>query len=149
MKLLVLLSIVMLSVFGANAQAGFFKPKPLPNVSDIKFKATPSGDTVISIVKNFVRPIVDVTATVSTGASLAGGVGLSWQHDSFDIASNSWVIKYSVSAVGFIGTNGTKITGLGGLIFGIPGMGGLVQVGPGYDFTQKQIVLLTGVGINF
>jgi hypothetical protein len=47
-----------------------------------------------------------------------------------------------------MGTNGKQITGTGGLIFGIPGTGGLIQIGPGYDFTQKQLVLLTGVGIS-
>lgn len=141
LRLIVLASVLF---FSMSASAQFFKPKPLPTV-EAKLGASLSNP----LVKNFVKPIIGVTALVSNGTQLAGGVGVAFQHDKFDAASNSWVISYSVSAVGFLGVGGGRITGTGGLIFGIPGTAGIVQIGPGYDFTYKQIVLLTGVGINF
>lgn len=141
MKLLILASVLL---FSMSASAQFFKPKALPTAQN-KFGATVTNQ----FVKNFFKPIIGVTALVSNGTQLAGGAGIAFQHDKFDAASNSWVISYSVSALGFLGTGGGKITGTGGLVFGIPGTGGIVQIGPGYDFTNKQIVLLTGVGINF
>ncbi|HEV3223874.1 MAG TPA: hypothetical protein VGZ90_13390 [Puia sp.] len=139
----------LLAIAGSlSVNAQFFKKAALPTESE---KATHRLGTAAptALTKNFFKPIVDVTATVSTGASLAGGFGVAFLHDKFDTPSNSWVIQYSVSLLGFIGTNGKQITGTAGLAVGIPGTAGIIQLGPGYDFTQQQFVLLTGVGINF
>jgi len=131
MKFSILLLVIGLGI-SSCASAQFFGPKPTPYQSgSLKLGA----------------PIIGVSASVSTGTSFLGGFGVSFQHDKADAASNTYVPQYTISAVGFIGTNGTKITGTAGLIVGIPGTSGIVQVGPGYDFTQKQLVLLTGVSI--
>lgn len=142
MKQLSFLLILLFTVTFCEAQ--FFKPKPLPS-TELKIGLSVANP----IVQNFVKPIIGVTASVSNGTQLAGGAGVAFQHDKFDATSNSWIIQYSISALGFLGTNGTKITGTGGFILGIPGTNGLIQTGPGYDFTNKQLVLLTGVAINF
>ena len=141
MKLILLLSILFISL-GANAQ--FFKKSPIP----AKTYALIEGATSSPTVQNFIKPIVGVSASVSNGTALNGGIGVSFQHSTADQSTNSWVINYSISAIGFLGTTGNKLTGTAGLIFGIPGTGGLIQIGPGYDFTQKQVVLLTGVAIS-
>ena len=126
----------------ANAQ--FFSKSPVPGAGGSRARAIVASAPT---VQDFIKPIVGISASVSNGTSLDGGIGVSWQHSKANTATNSWDIQYTVSAIGFLGTTGKIITGTAGLIFGIPGTGGLVQIGPGYDFTQKQLVLLTGVGI--
>jgi hypothetical protein len=138
MKYLLLLALIAISF---SSQAQFFQKSPVPGAS-AKFAA------VAPTTQNFIKPIIGVTASVSNGASLGGGVGISFQHSKSNAATNSWDIQYSISGIAFLSTNGTKISGIGGLIFGIPGTGGLIQIGPGYDFGNKQVVLLTGVGIT-
>lgn len=149
MKVKIILTLIILIIaVGANAQ--FFKKSPLPNTEQFNPMARAIMPSAVAAptTQNFIKPLIGVSASVSNGTSLAGGVGISFQHSTADAATNSWVIQYSISALGFIGTNGTKISGTGGLVFGIPGTGGLIQIGPGYDFTQKQLVLLTGVAIS-
>lgn len=143
MKLAVLVLVAFLFAGAVNAQ--FFEKSPVPGAVGSTSRAVAAA--AAPTTQDFIKPIVGVSASVSTGTSLAGGFGVSFQHSKAVQATNSWSIQYSVSALAFIGTNGKQITGIGGLIFGIPGTGGLIQVGPGYDFTQKQVVLLTGVGI--
>lgn len=127
-------------VFASTVSAQFFHKSPVPGAA-LKLGA------VAPTIQNFIKPIIGITASVSNGTSLGGGVGISFQHSKSDPATNSWIIQYSVSGLVFLSTNGSKISGVGGLVLGIPGTGGLIQVGPGYDFGQKQVVLLTGVGI--
>lgn len=133
-------------LFAGTANAQFFEKSPVPGAIRVNSRAitVPAAPTT----QNFIKPLIGVSASVSNGTSLDGGFGVSFQHSRADVAANTWSIQYSISALAFIGTNGKKITGTGGLIFGIPGTGGLIQIGPGYDFTQKQLVLLTGVGIS-
>lgn len=142
MKCKILFAAILFISIGANAQ--FFKKSAIPPRS----YSLVEGATTAPTTQNFIKPLIGVSASVSNGTSLAGGIGVSFQHSKDDATTNSWVIQYSISALGFLGTNGTKISGTGGLVFGIPGTGGLIQIGPGYDFTQKQLVLLTGVGIS-
>jgi len=137
MKYLLFLSLIFISV---SSQAQFFQKSPVPGAFGKLGATAPT-------TQNFIKPIIGITASVSNGASLGGGVGVSFQHSKANAATNSWDIQYSISGIAFLSTNGSKISGIGGLIFGIPGTGGLIQIGPGYDFGQKQIVLLTGVGI--
>lgn len=142
MKYLFLLLIAFVSVGVVNAQ--FFMPNPRPYANtELKMGATAPNP----LIKNFIKPIIGISASVSDGTQLAGGFGVSFQHDKADAASNTYVIQYSISVLGFLGTNGSKITGTGGLVFGIPGTSGIVQVGPGYDFTFQKLVLLTGVAV--
>jgi hypothetical protein len=141
---IVFLVAIFLCAGAVNAQ--FFEKSAVPGAKGLNSRAITA--TAAPIIQDFIKPIIGVSASVSTGASLDGGFGVSFQHSKANTVTNAWVIQYSVSALAFIGTNGKKITGTGGLIFGIPGTGGLIQVGPGYDFTQKQLVLLTGVGIS-
>lgn len=132
----------------SNAQ--FFEKSPVPGAHETfsPGRAATAPASSAPVTQNFFKPLIGVSASVSNGTSLDGGIGVSFQHRQADPATNSWKIQYTISALGFIGTNGKQITGTGGLIFGIPGTGGLIQIGPGYDFTQKQLVLLTGVGIS-
>lgn len=143
---ILILSLLVAFSFSSQAQvSSIFKPLPKPR-SFVSFNgATLASDSI----SNSIRPIVNVTASVSNGASLAGGVGIGFQHNKWDVASQSWLTVYSVSAVGFLGTNGSKITGTGAVIFGIPGTNGLIGIGPGYDFTNGVWVLMTGVQIKF
>lgn len=136
---LILISLLLASCF-ANAQ--FFKKTPVPGAAEFKL-----GAAVTPVTENLIKPIIGITAIESNGASLGGGVGISLQHSKANAATNSWDIQYSISALAFITTNGKTIGGTGGLVIGIPGTGGLVQLGGGYDFTNKQFVALTGVGI--
>jgi len=140
-----ILAIALLFISG-TCSAQFFQKSPLPGTPTAHVFNL-DGATAAPSVQNFLKPLIGISASVSTGAALDGGVGFSFQHSKSDPATNSWVIQYSISALGFLGTNGKQITGTGGLVFGIPGTGGLIQIGPGWDFTNKQIVLLTGVGI--
>lgn len=138
-----LLLLVFAFAFSTACTAQFFGPKPLPH---------PGGKFSLSAVdstRNFIKPIISVSATFSNGTSLAGGVGISWQHTKPDAASNSYIIQYSVSGIAFLTTNGNKIGGTGGLVIGIPGTAGMIQVGGGRDFTNKQWVGITGAAITF
>lgn len=137
---LLLLSLAV--IFSTAVSAQFFKKTPVPGASEFKM-----GATSAPVVQNFVKPIIGISATVSNGTSLGGGVGISFQHSKANAATNSWDIQYSISAIMFLTTNGNAIGGTGGIVIGVPGTGGLVQVGGGRDFTQKQWVVLTGVGI--
>jgi hypothetical protein len=147
MKLKILflcISVVVASI--ASAQS-FFKPLPKGNqyASNMSLAVTDSS----KLTMNAIRPVVALSALVSDGTQLAGGFGAGFEHLSWDQASQSWVTVYSISALAFLGTNGNSITATGGLVFGIPGTNGIVGVGPGYDITSKQFVLMTGVQIQF
>lgn len=113
-------------------------PKPKQNVS-IKAGATNP------LVQNSVRPLAGVTASLfGDGTALAGGAGAGFQHNVWDAPSEKWVTQYSISGLLFLDT---KAAVVGGLLFGVAG--GIIQVGPGYDFNAKRFVLLTGFGIPF
>lgn len=129
-------------VFSTACTAQFFHKTPVPGAAEFKM-----GATVSPTVQNLIKPIIGISATVSNGTSLGGGVGISLQHSKANAATNSWDIQYSISAIAFLTTNGNAIGGTGGIVIGVPGTGGLIQVGGGRDFTQKQWVVLTGVGI--
>lgn len=139
MKYLLFLFLIAAS-FSCSAQ--FFKKTPVPGAAEFKM-----GAAVTPATQNLIKPLIGITATESNGAALGAGVGISFQHSKANAATNSWDIQYSISALAFITTNGKTIGGTGGLLIGIPGTGGLIQLGGGYDFTAKQLVALTGVGI--
>jgi hypothetical protein len=139
-KLLLLIFSAVFTV-SCSAQNGFWGPKPVPYPGG-QFKATTT-----TLTKNFFKPTINVSATFSNGTSMAGGVGIQWQHDKADAASNTWVPVYTVSAIAFLTTNGKTIGGTGGLVVGIPGTAGIIQLGGGYDFTNKQFVAITGAAI--
>src|SRR3974390_2601446 len=83
--------------------AQFFGPKPLPYGSEnLRMEAIRAGATLALPTKNFVRPLVDISATFSNGTQLAGGFGVGFQHDKADPASNSYAIQYQVAAMGFL-----------------------------------------------
>ena len=129
-------------VFATSCSAqSFFGPKPVP------YPGGRFGLTADS-THNFFRPTVSVSATFSNGTALAGGFGIQFQHDKADAASNTWVVQYSVSAIGFLTTNGTKMGGVAGIVLGIPGTNGIVNVGGGRDFTNGAWVFITGASIN-
>lgn len=131
-------------VFSTACTAQFFKPLPKVSRSE-KLTLGASADSTM----NAFRPVAVLSASVSNGTQLAGGFGAGYCHYKWDATSQAWVTIYSISAVGFLGTNGNSLTGTGGLILGIPGTNGIIGVGPGYDFTGKQVVLLTGVQLQF
>ena len=143
-KILSLLLVILIFASGAMAQS-FFKPLPKPKFDKFSLSATDSSN----LTQNAIRPVVAISAITSTGESLGAGAGAGFEHLRWDVASQSWVTVYSISALAFIATNGTKITGTGGLVFGIPGTNGLVAAGVGYDFSNKVVVLLTGVNLQF
>jgi len=140
-----LLFIAFSIILSTACSAQFFKPLPKPGGSAKFGLAKVSADSTM----NSFRPVVAISALVSNGTQLAGGFGIGYGHYKWDAASQSWVTQYSIAAIGFLGTDGIKITGTGGLVFGLPGTNGIISVGPGYDFTGKQVVLLTGVQIQF
>lgn len=140
---LLLLSLAV--IFSTACSAQLFKPLPKPGGSAKFGLAKVAADSTM----NSFRPVVAISALVSNGTQLAGGFGFGLGHYRWDASSQSWVTVYSISAIGFLGTNGSSITGTGGLVFGLPGTNGIISVGPGYDFTGKQVVLLTGVQIQF
>jgi hypothetical protein len=144
MKRLFFITALITIGFIANAQSPF-KPKPLPTFD--KTHSLELGAASAPLTQNFWRPVVGITASVSNGSALAGGFGISYQHNKWDSASQSWAIQYAFSGVAFIGSSGTKVTGIGGIVISIPGTNGIISLGPGYDFTQKQLVFLTGVTI--
>lgn len=138
-KLLLLVFSIAFS-FSCSAQTFF---KPLPKPASAKF-----GLSLDSIVKS-IRPVVVLSATVSDGAQLAGGAGLGYQANKWDAASQSYITQWSLSAVGLIGTTGTKLTGTAALILGVPGTNGLIGLGGGYDLTQGRWVFVPTVQIKF
>jgi len=146
MKKLILIFLVgLLASFGVSAQSGFFGPLPKPTHKYVPGKYNLSVDSVIKSI----RPVVVLAADVSDGAQLAGGAGIGYQVNKWDAASGNYITKWSVSLVGLLGTTGTKITGTGGVVIGIPGTNGIIGVGGGRDFTQSAWVLITGAVIKF
>lgn len=134
--------ILFLSIgFAANLHAqSFFKPLPKPGTK-ISLK---SGST-LTTVQNSIRPLAGVTASLfGDGTQLAAGVGISWQHLTFDTPSQTWTTQYSISGLMFLDTKAAIITGL---VFGVAN--GLIQIGPGINWQTKQLVILTGVGLKF
>jgi hypothetical protein len=140
-KFLLLSLIVAFFATSSNAQS-IFAPKPTPYPGGA-FRLSSTDST-----HNFFRPTISVSATFSNGASMAGGFGIQFQHDRADAASNTWVPIYTVSAIGFITTNGNRIGGTAGIVVGIPGTAGVVNVGAGRDFTNGVYVLITGANIS-
>ncbi len=140
-RLVLLASVLFLSM---SVSAQFFKPIPKPgHLAEGRFGLATDS------VKSSIRPVLNISATFSDGTSLAGGAGLGFQRNRWDVASQSWVTKWSLSGIGFLGTNGTKISGTAALVFGIPGTNGLVNIGPGYNITMGVWVLATGAIIKF
>jgi hypothetical protein len=145
MKKLILLTLITISFFASNAQSGFFEPLSKPEHRDGISKL---GISLDSIVKS-IRPVAVLSATVSDGAQLAGGAGFGYQSNKWNSATQSYITQYSISLVGLLGTTGTKLTGTGGLVIGVPGTNGLIGIGGGYDFTLKQWVFISGVQLKF
>lgn len=144
-KFLLPLLLLFVAQLSFGQVGGFFKPLPLPG-AELRASITATNP----LVQNNIRPLFDVTATVlGAGTQLAGGFGVGLQHNVFNTTSNAWTTAWSASIIGFLGTTGTQMTGIGGLALGIPGTNGMIQVGPGYDFTNKAVVIMTGIGITF
>lgn len=141
MKLkLFILSVFVLFASAISAQS-FLKPLPLPGQNE---KMALKMGTTAAITKNSFRPLIGISATIlSDGTQLAGGVGAGYTHSVWDDASQKWTTQYSISGLVFLDT---KANVVGGILFGFAG--GLMQIGPGYNFGTKQFALMTGVGIN-
>jgi hypothetical protein len=143
---LLLLSIM--TVFSLSCSAQFFGPKERPYTpgGELKWRlsATPTPPT-----KNFVKPIISVSATFSNGASLAGGFGIAFQHTKADSASNTYVTQWQAALIAFLTVNASKIGGVGGFVVSIPGTAGMISPGIGYDFTNKGVVFITAATFGF
>jgi hypothetical protein len=137
---LLLLSLLTIASLSCSAQS-FFKPLPKPGANHLQL-----GSAAVPTVQNSFRPVFSVTAIESSGVALAGGFGIGFQHNVWNDASQTWDTQYSLSAIGFLGTNGNTITGTAGLVVGFLNF---VSLGGGYDFTNKKFVLLTGVQLHF
>lgn len=146
-----LMILIIVSLASSVHAQSFFKPIPKPTQNEI-FKAraliqlsdsVAVSSTQVNMAQNSFRPVASVTASISDGTALAGGIGISFQHNTFDAPSQTWVTQYSVAAIAFLDTRASLV---GGLVLGFLNY---VQLGPGYDFTTKKIVLLTGVTIKF
>jgi hypothetical protein len=136
---LVLLASVLL--FACTAHAQFFKPLPKPgHVVEGRFGLATDS------VSNSFRPVVSVTALLGDGSQLAGGFGIGYQHNKWDAPSQTWNTVWSLSAIGFLGTTGNRITGTIGGVFGFLNF---ISVGAGYDITQKKAVIITGAQLHF
>lgn len=135
LKILIFALVISNALFAQS----FFKPLAKPGTK-ISLK---TGSTLVTVQNSF-RPIVGVTASISDGTNLAGGIGASFQHNIWDTPSQTWITQYSVSALVFLDTRAAVV---GGLVLGLAN--GLIQIGPGWDFTTKKFTLLTGVGIKF
>ena len=90
-----------------------------------------------------------LSATVSDGAGLAGGAGFGYQSNKWDAATQSYITQWSVSAVGLLNVQGSKLSGIAALIAGVPGTNGMIAIGGGYDFTQGRWVFVPTVQIKF
>lgn len=134
--------LILIGVCNSASAQSFFKPLPKPTTATGKFVPRAEVTTPGTMMNSF-RPLVGITASISDGTALAGGIGGGFQHNIFDGPSNSWVTQYSVSGLVFIDT---KASIIGGLAFGFLNF---INLGPGYDFTTKKFVLLTGVQIKF
>lgn len=135
------LSLLFIMALSYSCNAQFFKPLPKPAMlAQGKF-----GLAADSIQAGF-RPVVGVTAILSSGATLAGGVGVGWQSNKWDVASQTWVNQYSISGIAFLGSNGSSATVSAGLVFGFLNF---MSLGPVYDFTSKKFGLATGVQLHF
>src|ERR1700680_594489 len=117
MKIKLLLVSLSILLAGTTMAQSIFLPKPLP-ASMPSFKEGAAAPTTVT--KNFIRPIISGTASLSNGTQLAGGFGFSFQHDYIDSASKTWAIRYEISVLGFLGVGAGKISGTAGLVFGIP-----------------------------
>lgn len=135
MKLL--LTVLILLTFSGIANAQFFGPKALPS------KALKLGEVPVPVSKNFIRPAIGITASISDGTTLAGGVGVSFEHDKWDAAGNAWSPQYSIAGIAFLDS---KASIIGGVAVGVLG---LFNVGVGYNFTAKGWVFMPGVQIKF
>lgn len=128
-------------IFSTACTAQFFKPIPKPG----HLAAGKFGLASDSVQTGF-RPVVGVTAILSNGTQLAGGVGVGWQSNKWDIASQTWVNQYSISGIAFLGSNGSSATISAGLVVGFLNF---ISLGPIYDFTSKKFGLATGVQLHF
>jgi hypothetical protein len=138
-KYLILSLLAIVFALSASAQS-FFKalPKPGGKLS--------LGATETTVVVNSIRPVVSVTALLSDGTQLAGGFGAGWQHNVWDPASQTYNTQYSLSAIGFLGSNGQTATFSAGLVVGLLNF---ISAGPIYDFTTKKFGVATGVQLHF
>ena len=139
MRKLLILSLLAIGVsLGASAQS-FFKALPKPGLN-AKFGAEQA------LVVNSIRPVVSVTAVLADGTQLAGGAGAGFQHNVWDPASQTYTTQYSLSAIGFLGSNGSNATFSAGLVVGFLNF---LSAGPVYDFTTKKFGVATGVQLHF
>ncbi len=135
--LLTILTFLVLTNF-VNAQ--FIGPKALP---EKRINARALGATEAAITKNFFRPAIGITASISDGTAIAGGIGISFEHDRWNDAGQAWAPQYSLAAIAFLNSRGSFIAGVA------IGVLGLINVGVGYDFVTKGAVFMPGVQIKF
>ncbi len=134
-KFLSLSAIVFL--FASCAHAQFFKKDPLP-----VHKAAVSAGAPVPLIQNSWHPLVGVTALISDGTTLAGGLGVGFFHRTWDDPSQSWNTQYSISGLAFLDTKGSA-TGAIAL-----GLFNIISVGPSYNFTTKKFGVITGVSFT-
>jgi len=146
MKYLFLLLLSVIS-FRALAQSPF---RPLPKEKTVPrtklFKALSAQDST----ENAWRFTANIVAYAEPGNILMAGIGYGYQHLKYNVSTEKWDAKWSVSAVGFAGGSVAPTTPASIASFGI--MGGinnnLFMAGPIYNPGAKQFGVALSIGIS-
>lgn len=157
MRLMILLMAIAIVSTGSLSAQSFFKPVPKVASHPALVRGaygvigpdqplpTPGTDSSV----NAFRPIANLAAYAEPGDVLMAGAGVSYQHLTWNVASQKWYCPYSISALAFAG--GSVAPNMPSQIARVGVMIGVwnnkIMIGPATD--GKRVMAVVGLGVSF
>ena len=131
---------------------GFFKPIPK---NEFTYQSSLQDKAILDMLK--IRPVLSLTAfkvfknketaKIENSSFTSGGAGLGLEHfiEVNGVPYNNWGVEALVLFT-MVPTETAKASTSAVVAFSALN---IISVGPGYDFTNKQFFVLTGITFNF
>lgn len=130
--------------------------KPIPDPYEFQgthhFKINKLDSAVyLEATMNSIRPVANVAAFTVPGAILMTGAGISYQHLKYIDSTSKWYCVWSISAMGWAGTQVISSTGQYatisyGISLGL--LNNLIMIGPALNNGRIIGVIALGISLN-
>lgn len=145
--------IALLFIGNAAFSQSFFKPLPKAKTAKFNPFSRALAPTVVadSTFTGF-RPIVSAVYSYSKdgGSTLMTGVGASYEHDTWQPATQKWYTNYSIAGLAYAGGSAapTNLSGVLALGLQISFFNKLLSIGGAYNFVTKTIMPTIGASVS-
>lgn len=150
MKVLLFAAAMILLSHSLLAQS-FFKPIPKrEQVVSNGYSFRALTNTSMDSTMNAFRPVANIAAYAEPGNILMAGAGISYQHLKWDLTSQKWDCKWSLSGIMWAGGSVAPKTPVDaisyGVMFGI--LNNLIMVGPAINGSKVIATVAIGISLN-